>query len=405
MKTNFFSFFKKNNQNRKNKNFKNYKSNIDYFGGTKTYLYENNRASWMNRSYAKFSEEGYIKNVIAHRCISMISKNIASIGIKLFEASQEKTYEIKQHSILNLIKFPNPLVNGSLFRESIFNYRLISGNSYILAVKNSAGEVLELYSLRPDKISILTDKSGFITAYIYKNGNKDYKYAVDKISGQSDILHIKNFHPLDEHFGLSPIESAAYSIDQHNQASVWNQSLLQNGAKPSGALVVKSGEGYLGVLTDEQHQRIKRQIDEEFSGANNAGRPLLLEGGLDWKEMSLSPKDMDFISSKHTSAREIALAFGVPPQLLGIPGDNTYSNLAEARLEFWEQTILTLAEEFCASLNHWLLPMFNRDNLELKLDIENIPALMPRRETLWNRLNQSSFLSDEEKRNILGLGS
>ncbi|MDX1948966.1 MAG: phage portal protein, partial [Rickettsiales bacterium] len=363
MKTNFFNFFSNKNSAKNSKktgkNVRNYKSYIDNYDGVKTYLYDNQKPVWMNRSYAKFSEEGFIKNVVAHRCISMISKGVASINLKLFQNIEEKNYEVKNHNLLNLIKFPNPLVNGNLFKESIFNYRLISGNSYILAVRNSAGFVQELYCLRPDKVSILTDKSGFITAYIYKNGAKDIRYPVDKLTGQSDILHLKNFHPLDEHFGLSPIESAAYSIDQHNQASQWNQSLLQNGAKPSGALVVKSGEGYLGVLTDEQHQRIKRQIDEEFSGVHNAGRPLLLEGGLDWKEMSLSPKDMDFISSKHTSAREIALAFGVPPQLLGIPGDNTYSNLAEARLEFWEQTILPLAEEYCQAMNHWLLPMFN----------------------------------------------
>ena len=81
-----------------------------------------------------------------------------------------------------------------------------------------------------------------------------------------------------------------------------------------------------------------------YQGAVNAGRPLLLEGGLDWKAMSLSPKDMDFLEAKHTAAREIALAFGVPPMLLGIPGDNTYSNYQEANRVFFRQTVLPLAQ-------------------------------------------------------------
>ncbi len=369
----------------------------------KTYFYDSAKPVWMSRNYGKFADEGYIRNVIANRCASMIAKNISSIKIKLFENNSEKKFEIKNHPLLNIIRFPNPATNGNLFREALFSHRLISGNSYILAVKNSAGIPLELYTLRPDRISITTDRSGFVTSYIYKGTDKEIRYSVDKLTGQSDVLHLKNFHPLDDHFGLSPIEPAAYSIDQHNQAAQWNQSLLQNGAKPSGALVIKpQNEGGMGSLTDEQYTRIKRQMEEEFSGHNNAGKPMLLEGGLDWKEMSLSPRDMDFISSKHNSAREIALAFGVPPQLLGIPGDNTYSNLIEARLELWEQTILPLAEEYISALNHWLTPMFNNDDLEL--DIENIPALLPRRESLWKRVNESSFISEEEKRRLVGMG-
>ena len=99
-----------------------------------------------------------------------------------------------------------------------------------------------------------------------------------------------------------------------------------NSARPSGALVYTSG----GALTPDQFERLKRELADNFSGARNAGRPLLLEGGLDWRAMSLSPRDLDFLESKHAAAREIALALGVPPMLLAIPGDNTYSNYQEA---------------------------------------------------------------------------
>jgi HK97 family phage portal protein len=150
--------------------------------------------------------------------------------------------------------------------------------------------------------------------------------------------------------------------------------------------------------------RVKSQIEEQFMGIDNAGKPILLEGGLDWKEMSLSPKDMDFIEAKHTAAREIALAFGVPPQLLGIPGDNTYSNLAESRLALWEKTIIPLIEELVMSLQKWLIPHFKKsDILKLSYDVNNIPALLPRREKLWDRVSKADFLSDEEKRKLVGL--
>ena len=233
--------------------------------------------------------------------------------------------------------------------------------------------------MRPDRVSISTDKQGYVNYFIYNAGSKEIKYGVDKISGKSAVLHLKNFHPLNDHFGLSPIEAGAYSIDQHNSAAKWNQSVLQNGAKPSGAIIVKSANGGSAALSEEQFIKLKNQLEEQYSGFNNAGRPMLLEGGLEWKEMSLSHKDMDFMECKNMAAREIALAFGVPPFLLGIPGDNTYSNLAEAHTALWDHTILPLLDDVCDVLNRWLVPMFKgSENLFIGFDEENIGALAAR---------------------------
>ena len=133
----------------------------------------------------------------------------------------------------------------------------------------------------------------------------------------------------------------------------------------------------------------------------NAGRPLLLEGGLDWKSMSLSPRDMDFIDAKNSAAREIALAFGVPPMLLGIPGDNTYSNYAEANRAFWRQTVLPLASRCLQNLARWLSPAFN-EAFDLRIDLDLVTALAGEREALWNRVGNASFLTENEKRMAVG---
>jgi HK97 family phage portal protein len=397
----FSNYINANSERKNNKILDQIASNIGY----KTYFNDVGKPVWMNRNYTKFADEGYIKNVISYRAVSMISKAVSTIPIKLFEKSENGKTEIKKSEILNLLNFPNPLTNGRLFVESVVSYRIISGNSYILSVKSSSGKPIELYSLRPDRVSIISDKEGYTTAYVYNAGNKDVKYHCDKITGKSAILHLKNFHPLDDHYGLSAIEAAAYSIDQHNQSANWNQALLQNGAKPSGALIIKpQTDGGYGNLTDEQYLRIKKQLSEDFMGYNNAGKPIILEGGMDWKELSLSPKDMDYIESKNISAREIALAFGVPPQLLGITGDNTYSNLAEARLAFWEQTIIPMVDEFISALNSWLVPMFgNAENLSLAYDLNNIDALSLKREKLWSMVSNADFLTIEEKRRMVGV--
>lgn len=143
-------------------------------------------------------------------------------------------------------------------------------------------------------------------------------------------------------------------------------------------------------------------MNEEFSGAENAGKPLLLEGGLEWKEMSLSPSDMDFLNSKHSCARDIALAFGVPSQLLGIPGDNTYSNLSEAKLSLWEETIIPMVDNTIDSLNKWLAPMFSNE-IALYYDKNKITALTQRQDDYWNRISNVNFLTDEEKKKLLDL--
>lgn len=389
-------------QNTKNKSEKT-EFTKNYIPYMKAYLQETGKAVWMPRNYEKFSDEAYSKNAVAYRSINLIAQSIASIKWQLFAEDDGISKELKSHPALNLLHRPNPCRSGFEFLEALISYKLINGNAYILKIGGLNEQPQELHLLRPDRVSVIAGKGGIPAAYQYKIGDDEIIYPVDPISGKSAVLHIKYFHPLNDWYGLSPIEAAANSIDQNNNAGTWNQSLLQNGAKPSGALVVKTAEdGSGGALSDDQFDRIKNQIDEQFSGAANAGRPLLLEGGLDWKEMSLSPKDMDFIETKYSSARDIALTFGVPPQMLGIPGDNTYNNLAEARFAMWEQTILPLADQVIDSLNYWLLPQYGK-NIRLSYKIDEISALSAKRDKVWDRIQNADFMTVNEKRQAVGL--
>lgn len=372
--------------------------------GARTYMVAPGQPVWMDRDYTRFSQEAYIRNVIAHRAIAMIAQGAGSVRIKLFSTTVRGVRrELKVHPLLELLTQPNPAQSQASFMEAIFQYRLISGNAFVHAVGPASEAPQELHVLRPDRVAIIAGKNGMPAAYRYTVGQEARDYPINRLTWSSRIVHIKNFHPLNDWYGLSPIEAAAYSIDQHNQAGAWNQALLQNGARPSGALVVKLEGGNSGVLSEEQYTRIKQQVDEQFSGPANAGRPLLLEGGLDWKELSMSPKDMDFIECKHSAARDIALAFGVPPQLLGIPGDNTYSNLQEARLALWEQTIIPLVESSLSSLGTWLAPMFG-GGMELKADVDSVTALAARNQLIWERVEKASFLTEDEKRAAVGYG-
>jgi len=359
------------------------------------------QAIWTPRKYRQLSEEGYVKNVIAYRCINEIAGASSHVKWLLHkhDASGNKA-KILQHEVLDLLSRPNPQQSGASWLERVMAFHEISGNTYIEAVHGS-DKPRELYCLRPDRMKVVAGSSG-PAAYEYSVGSEKKVWEVDPLTEQADILHIKTFHPLNDWYGMSRLEAAAFEIDIHNQTLSWNKSLLDNGARPSGALVYGPKDAPQN-LDDEQYMRLKKQIDEQYSGSKNAGRPMLLEGGMDWKEMGLSPKDMDYILAKDTSARDIALAFGVPPMILGIPGDNTYSNMKEARQALWEQTVLPLLYKIAGELNNWLLPKFE-EGIMLGIDEDNIPALAPRREAMWNRLENADFLTVNEKREAVGYG-
>jgi HK97 family phage portal protein len=153
-------------------------------------------------------------------------------------------------------------------------------------------------------------------------------------------------------------------------------------------------------LSDTQFTRLKAELETSYQGSANAGRPLLLDGGLDWRPLSLSPKELDFVEAKAAAAREIALAFGVPPLLLGLPGDNTHANYAEANRAFYRQTVIPLVRRTADSLARWLEPAFGPARLEPDLDA--VEALATERESLWRRVQGADFLSVAEKREAVG---
>ena len=351
-------------------------------------------AIWTQPGYEAFASEGYMRNTVVYRCVRMIADAAASAPWKLIVGGEEAT----QSPILDLLHRPNPRQSGASLIESIVGHLMVAGNAYVEAVGHE-GEVRELYALRPDRMSVVVDDTGWPTAYDYRSGGQTTRYE-QETGGMAPILHLSFFHPLDDHYGLSPLEAAATSVDIHNAASQWNKALLDNAARPSGALVYAPSGG--GHLTESQFARLKNELETSYQGALNAGRPLLLEGGLDWKTMSMTPQEMDFIEAKRMAAREISLALGVPPMLLGLPGDNTYANYREANLALWRQTVLPLLGKLAEAFNGWLRPSFGE--VRLQHDLNAIPALTSEREALWARVQGADFLTTDEKRAMLGLG-
>ncbi|MBN9317324.1 MAG: phage portal protein [Devosia sp.] len=349
-------------------------------------------ASWSRRGFVSLANAGFVRNPVVHRCVRMIAEAATRVPLVAEEGGRRQS----EHPVLRLLARPNARQSGSELLEGVYAYLQTAGNAY-LAATLIEGEVRELYALRPDRVRVVPGRDGYPAAYGYTAGGRTQELKLDS-KPVAAVLHMALFHPLDDHYGLAPLEAAAQSLDIHNAAAEWNKALLDNAARPSGALVYSGGSG---TLTEAQFTRLKTELEQGFSGARNAGRPLVLEGGLDWKAMALTPAEMDFMELKHAAAREIALAFGVPPMLLGIPGDNTYANYAEANRAFWRGTVVPLVRRVADDLGFWLAPGFG--GVTLVPDLDGVEALAEDRAALWARVGGADFLSDEEKRAMLGV--
>jgi len=354
--------------------------------------------TWSARDYGSLAQNGFKQNAVAYRCIRMIAETASVVPIKLYHGRDE----LSEHPLLNLLATPNREQALPDLLETFYAYLQVAGDSYLELILVD-DEPAALHVLRPDRVKIVSGKKGWPLAYEYVVGTHTTRFNIgdDKICR---VLHQKLFNPLNDHYGMSPLEAAGLGVDIHNAANAWNKTLFDNAARPSGALVYRGPDGALN-LTDEQFSRLKAELENNYQGARNAGRPLLLEGGLEWTPISLSPQDMDFIHAKHAAAREIALAFGVPPMLLGIPGDNTYANYAEANRAFWRQTILPLTERTLRAISHWLRNLYQESaDLNLKPNLDAIPALSEERARLWQRIGKAQFLTINEQRIALGYG-
>ncbi len=351
------------------------------------------RVAWSPRDTVSLTKTGFLGNPVAFRSVKLIAEAAAALPLVVQDA--ERRYET--HPIVSLLARPNGAQGKAELLEALYAQLLLSGNGYVEAV--GEGMPLELHVLRSDRMSVVPGADGWPIAYEYAVGGRKHRFAVTQNS--SPICHIKSFHPQDDHYGLAPMQAAAMALDVHNAASRWSKALLDNAARPSGAIVYKGSDGQ-GHLAPDQYDRLVAEMESHHQGARNAGRPMLLEGGLDWKPMGFSPSDMEFQKTKEAAAREIALAYGVPPMLLGIQGDATYANYQEANRAFYRLTVLPLATRVTAGLASWIAG-FTGETVDVRPDLDQVPALAAERDAQWQRIAGAEFLTDAEKRSLLGL--
>lgn len=329
---------------------------------------------------------GFQRNVVAYRCLRMVSEAASSVPLHV----REHGHVLSDSPFCTLLRHPAPDTPSAVFFASLYTHLLTYGESYVERVTNG-DQALALFALHPGLVERRDE------AYRIKEKSGWRQVRLDP-QGRVNILRVAMGEGDRE--AIAPLRVASEAIALHDAASSWNRQLLDNSARPSGALVHRGAEGH--HLTPEQFDRLRRELDEGFTGMQGAGRPLLLDGGLDWRPMGLTPAEMDFQNLKNAAARDIALAFGVPPMLLGIPGDNTYTNYKEANLAFWRQTVLPMVLRATGALSVWLDP---GRSANIEPDLAQLEALAPERSARLDRIAAADFLTDAEKRAAFGYPS
>ncbi|MFA7432290.1 MAG: phage portal protein [Gemmobacter sp.] len=353
------------------------------------------RAAWSARDAISLTRAGFLGNPVGFRAVKLIAEAAAALPLVMQDC--DRRYDA--HPVLDLIRRPNPAQGKAELFEALYAQLLLSGNAWLEAAPGSGRLPAELHVLRSDRMAVVPGADGWPVGYDYTVGARKHRF--DMTGAVQPVCHIRSFHPQDDHYGLAPLQAAAVAIDVHNSASRWSKALLDNAARPSGAIVYRGADG-ASALSQDQYDRLVSEMESHHQGARNAGRPMLLEGGLDWKPMGFSPSDMEFQKTKEAAAREIAVAFGVPPMLMGIPGDATYANYQEANRAFFRLTVLPLAAKVTAAVAHWLSG-FAGEAVDLRPDLDQVPALAAERDQQWARVAAADFLTVAEKRALLGL--
>ena len=228
------------------------------------------RVAWSPRDVVSLTRSGFCGNPVGFRSVKLIAEAAAALPLVLQDAAQR----FEAHPLLDLVARPNGAQGRAELLEALYAQLLLTGNGYIEAV--GAGPVpVELHVLRSDRMSVVPGADGWPVAYEYAVGGRKHRF--DVAGDTAAICHIKNFHPQDDHYGFSPLQAAAMALDVHGAASRWSKALLDNAARPSGAIVYRGAEGQ-GKLSDDQYDRLVSEMESHHQGARNAaGRRVGLE--------------------------------------------------------------------------------------------------------------------------------
>jgi HK97 family phage portal protein len=357
-------------------------------------IMQRNSATWSAREFVAFATEGYRDNPTVRACI--MAKQKAAIECPIILVN-EKGEAVENHQILKLLNKPNPMQSWEKFLTQMIGSHDIAGEGDVLKI--GIGQSVELWPLRPDWLEITTFSMGLPVSCSYTPSDT-YEESTVKQYQFSELMIWAEYNPLFRWRGLSPLYSAAYSIDTLNEYAKSNKAMLENGMTPSGVLWTDS------EVSDTSFNRLQEQFNGKYAGAKNSGKPMILDGGLKWQGMSFTPREMEFVSGKRLSQLDVCQVLRVPPQIIGIEGSQTFANYEQARAAFYEDEVIPMVNGLLSELLGFLRKDFKIPaNYQLLVDVDGVTALEPRRAERNKVIDGLTSLKVDEKRAAMGYES
>lgn len=321
-----------------------------------------------NSDFSALAEDGFRRNVIIYSCISSIALSCCEPPIVATDLVDGQRQPLDQeHPLSVLLARPNVEQDWAAFLTGLVVTRYIAGEVFVQKLRTRGGAVGALWLLRPDRISIITDSRGMIVEYVYKVNGRE----VGRVPAE-DMVHFRNFDPLDDYRGLSEIAVGARCGDLDNSATDFVRSLFQNGGIPRGFLKHKQR-----IESRDELQRIQTQFDSTFQGPRGWNRTKVLDGDWSWERGGLDPREADMSSIFGATEARICAVFGVPPIIAGTSiglDASTYSNYAQARRAFWEDTLIPLLRRLESALTFHVAAEFS-PQYQVAFDLRNVRAL------------------------------
>ncbi|MCM1235219.1 MAG: phage portal protein, partial [Ruminococcus flavefaciens] len=312
------------------------------------------------------TERSSMQMTAVYACVRILSEAIAGLPLHLYRYKEDGG---KEHAVDNnlyrlLHDEPNPEMTSFVFRETLMTHLLLWGNAYAQIIRNGKGEVIALYPLMPNKMSVDRDEKGQLY-YTYSRANEEAAtMAGNTVTLKpSDVLHIPGLG-FDGLVGYSPIAMAKNAIGMAIACEEFGAKFFANGAAPSGVLE------HPGTIKDPA--KVRDSWNSTFGGSANSGKVAVLEEGMKYTPISISPEQAQFLETRKFQINEIARIFRVPPHMVGDLEKSSFSNIEQQSLEFVKYTLEPWVVRWEQSLARALLSATEKPTYFFKFNLEGL---------------------------------
>lgn len=313
----------------------------------------------------RVNERSAMQMTAVYSCVRILSEAVASLPLHLYRYTRTGTEKATDHSLYTILHDePNPEMTSFVFRETLMTHLLLWGNAYAQVIRNGKGEVIALYPLMPDRMNVDRDDQGRLY-YEYTVSNDDAPInngsRVKLLPG--DVLHIPGLG-FDGLVGYSPIAMAKNAIGLAIATEEYGSKFFANGAAPSGVLE------HPGTIKDPA--RIRESWQHTYGGSQNSGKIAVLEEGMKYTPISISPEQAQFLETRKFQINEIARIFRVPPHMVGDLEKSSFSNIEQQSLEFVKYTLDPWVIRWEQAMHRALLSEDEKKDYFFKFNVEGL---------------------------------